>query len=94
MSTKGLVTTVAVFATLFSLPALAATAVEEASLCAAAAEAQGIASLDEYSAKFIKSRGAATKQVVIELISYESGDVLTAQCKIKRGEVAEVELKA
>lgn len=79
---------------LMSLPASAATPAEEVALCAAAADAEGLAPASGYRPKFIDSRGGALKRVTIELVPYDRGDVLTAECRIRRGEVVEVALKA
>lgn len=82
------------FAAFVPLPASAATLAEEIALCAAAADAEGLAAASDYRAEFVDSRGGASKRVTIELIPYDSGDVLTAECQIRRGEVLEVALKA
>lgn len=82
------------FAAFVCLPASAATLAEEIALCAAAADAEGLAPASDYRPEFIDSRGGAAKRVTIELIPYDSGDVLTAECRIRRGEVLDVALKA
>ncbi|HOP20011.1 MAG TPA: hypothetical protein PLV61_08165 [Parvularculaceae bacterium] len=76
-------------------PAFAASADEQVSLCAAAADAQGIAATDAYRAKFMKSKGGAVQTVTIKLVP-EAGESesITAECKIKRGEVIGVTVKA
>lgn len=61
-------------------------------LCAAAVEAEGLADVNEYDVKF---GGAATaKRLDIKLIPNAGGDTLIAQCRIRRGEVTSVKLKA
>lgn len=88
-----LVSTVAILA----LPGLAfaADADTQVALCAAAADAQGVASADDYRAKFLKSKGGAVKTVTIKLIPIaDSADAITAQCRIKRGEVIDFAVKA
>ncbi len=77
-----------------SAPAMATTLTEEVALCAAAADTQGLAAKDEYWANFVSKRGAATKRLTIELIPHGSGEVLTAECSIRRGEVIDINLKA
>lgn len=77
-----------------SPPASAATLAEEIALCAAAADAEGLAPAGDYRPKFVDSRGGAAKRVTIELIPYDGGEVLTAECRMRRGEVLEVALKA
>lgn len=76
-------------------PAYAASADEQVSLCAAAADAQGIASVEDYRAKFMKSKGAAVTTVTIKLVpAAGESEAITAECKIKRGEVIGVTVKA
>ena len=67
----------------------------QTALCAAAADAEGIAAAADYRAKFQKSKGAATKTVTVELIPVSGGaDAIVAECQIRRGEVIEVAVKA
>jgi len=76
-------------------PAHAAGEVAQVELCAAALDAQGLAAASDYRAKFIKSKGGAIKTVTIELIPMTSGgEVKTAECQIKRGEVTDVAVSA
>lgn len=75
-------------------PAYAAGEVAQVELCAAALDAQGLAAASDYRAKFIKSKGGATKTVTVELIPLSGGDVKTAECQIKRGEVTEAAVSA
>lgn len=62
-------------------------------VCAAAAEADGVVSAGEYRAKFETGSGAATKTVAITLYPTE-GQAISAECKIRRGEVTEFTVKA
>lgn len=82
----------------FVLNAGAASASEfddQTAMCAAAADAQGIAAASDYRAKFQKSKGASTKTVTVELIPMVAGvEVIVAECQIKRGEVVGVVVKA
>lgn len=78
-----------------SAPAFASGEVAQVELCAAALDAQGLAASSDYRAKFIKSKGGATKTVTVELIPMVNGaDVKTAECQIKGGEVTGVAVKA
>ena len=76
-------------------PAFAASFDEQVALCAAAADEQGIAAADAYRAKFVKSKGGGVQTVTIKLVP-EAGETesITAECKIKRGEVIGVTVKA
>ncbi|MEZ5893857.1 MAG: hypothetical protein R3C58_12040 [Parvularculaceae bacterium] len=76
-----------------SAPASAADWTKNVGICAAAAEAEGLVTAGDYRAKFLSGQGAAIKTVAIELIPTE-GDAITAECKIKRGEVMEIGVKA
>lgn len=88
-----IVSTIAIFA--LPTAAFAADADGEVALCAAAADAEGIAAIDDYRAKFLKSKGGAVKTVTILLVPAVGDDAsITAQCKIKRGEVIDVAVKA
>lgn len=80
--------------TLAALPATAATWADHVQLCAEAVSNEGIAPTNEYRAEFIHGSGASAKRVEIELIPHNGGDVLIAECKIKRGEVTEVSVEA
>lgn len=77
-----------------STPAVAADASTQVSLCAAALDAQGIAALDAYRAKFVKSKGGSVQKIVLKLIPVESGESMEAECTIKRGEVLTAAIKA
>ena len=67
---------------------------ERVDLCAAALADQGLIEADAYRAKFKTGGGGGVKKVRVTLIPKDGGDRLTAQCKIKRGEVVSAELKA
>jgi len=73
--------------------ALAADWTENVNLCALAAENEGLVAAGEYRAKFVRGGGGATKTIAIELIPHD-GDTMEAVCKIRRGEVSEIELAA
>ena len=72
-------------------PAFAADWSEKIDLCAAAVQAEGLAEVENYSIKFA---GGASRKVTIELVPNNGGDKLEAECRIRRGEVSSVELKA
>ncbi len=79
--------------TAFAATANAADWNKNVDLCAAAAETEGHVVAGEYRAKFLRGGGGATKTVSIQLIPHE-GDAMEAVCKIRRGEVSEIELTA
>lgn len=88
-----LVSTAAIFAA--PTVAFASSADDQVALCASAADAEGIAAAADYRAKFLKSKGGAVKTVTIKLVPFtDDADSITAQCRIKRGEVIEVGVKA
>ena len=64
---------------------------EKISLCAAAVQEEGLADVENYRVKFA---GGASRKVSIELIPNDGGETLEAECRIRRGEVSSVELKA
>lgn len=64
---------------------------EKISLCAEAVEAEGLAEVDNYRVRF--SSGASRK-LTIELIPLDGGEKLTAECRMSRGKVTEVSMKA
>ena len=80
-------------ATFIAAPAGAADWPKQVGICAAAAEAEGVVTTGAYRAKFLTGSGAATKTVAIELRPDE-GEAITAECKIRRGEVTEFTVKA
>jgi len=84
-------------AAIFALPAtaFAADVSGQVALCAAAADAEGIAAADAYRAKFLKSKGGAVTTVTIKLVPIaDDAGTITAECRIKRGEVIDVAAKA
>ena len=85
-----LVLSAAVFAT---AQANAADWPKQVGICAAAAEQEGLVTAGSYRAKFLNGSGAATKTVAIELTPND-GEAITAECKIRRGEVTEFTVKA
>ncbi|MEX0644987.1 MAG: hypothetical protein WD076_06740 [Parvularculaceae bacterium] len=75
--------------------AFASEAGDQVALCAAALDAQGIASADAYRAKFLKSKGGAVKSVTVKMIPVADGaEAIEAECQIRRGEVVDVTVKA
>lgn len=83
----------AVASAAFAAPANAADWTETIGVCAAAAEAEGVVTAGEYRAKFLTGSGASTKTISIELRP-DAGEAITAQCKVRRGEVTEFSVKA
>lgn len=75
-------------------PALATSVDQQVALCAAALDAEGIAAADAYRARFVKSRGGAAKTVQVKMIPIGEGESITAECRIRRGEVTDVSVKA
>ena len=82
----------AVASAAFAAPANAADWTETIGVCAAA-EAEGVVTAGEYRAKFLTGSGASTKTISIELRP-DAGEAITAQCKVRRGEVTEFSVKA
>ncbi|MEX6632119.1 hypothetical protein [Hyphococcus lacteus] len=80
-------------ALVFGTPAFAGDWTETVDLCAAAAEAEGAVTANEYRSKFLYGSGASTKKVAIEMTS-ANGDVVKAECKIRRGKVTSIDIKA
>lgn len=72
-------------------PAFAADWSEKINLCAAAVQDEGLAEIENYRVKFA---GGASRKLTIELIPNDGGETLEAECRIRRGEVSSVELKA
>ena len=62
-------------------------------LCAAAISDAGIANSEDYKVKFISGGGGATKRVLVKLISKNDGEDITAECRIRRGEVSDIDVK-
>ncbi len=74
-------------------PAFASTD-RQVQLCAAALSQAGVAPADSFRAKFLKARGGAVQTVTVRLIPISGGEGMTAECKIKAGEVIDAGLKA
>ncbi len=66
---------------------------ERVDICAAAIEEQGLADMDNYRVDFVSGSGGSVKRVVVRLIPTADGERMTAQCRIKRGKLVDVELK-
>ncbi len=79
---------------MFVAPAFAQSANDQATMCADALEAEGLAPGDDFSSRFIKSKGGSVKTVTVKLVPYSGGDTVEGVCKIKRGEVLSAEVKA
>lgn len=74
-------------------PAFAGSWDAESALCADAIAAEAGVDGALYTVKTTKARPGATKRLTVELRA-DGKATLTGQCKIKRGEVIEVELQA
>lgn len=72
-------------------PGFAADWGKKIDLCAAAVEKEGLADVENYSVKFANG---ASRKLTIKLIPNEGGETLEAVCRMRRGEVSSVELKA
>lgn len=81
-------------APLFVTPAFAGEREDQVALCASALDAQGLAKAGDYRAKFVKAKGGAAQTVTIKLIPTADGQSLTAECLIKKGEVAEAAIQS
>ena len=79
---------------LAAAPAFAGERESQVSLCASALDAQGLAKQDDYRAKFVKAKGGAAQTVTIKLIPNAEGPTMTAECLIKKGEVAEAAIQS
>ncbi|HBS32303.1 MAG TPA: hypothetical protein DEA40_11270 [Parvularcula sp.] len=97
---KALSTAIAASALILSVapllvtPAFAGEREDQVNLCASAIDAQGLANTGDYRAKFVKAKGGAAQTVTIKLIPTREGDSLTAECLIKKGEVAEATIQS
>ncbi len=68
---------------------------ENVALCAAALDEQGIASSQTYRPKLQNVRDGSTKRVTVKMTSTADGaEPIIAECKIRRGEVVDVSVKA
>jgi len=81
-------------AAIFGASASAASLSEQISLCKAAIADEGLVDVNDYRAEFVRVRGASAKRLTIELIPRSEGEEMTAECKIRRGEVQKVELES
>lgn len=75
-------------------PAFAGERDNQVSLCASALNEQGLAAIDAYRAKFLKAKGGAVQTIVVKLIPFADGPSLTAECRIKRGEVTSAAIQS
>ena len=75
-----------------AVPANATNWGQQVDLCAAAVDAEGLANVSDYDVKF--GGAAGSKRLEIKLIPNAGGDTLIAECRIRRGEVTSVTLKA
>jgi len=82
---------VSIFA-LAAFPANATTVSDQINLCAAAIDAEELAVISDYRVKFVSASGGGAKRVSVDLIPVAEGEVLRAECKIRRGKVQEVAL--
>ena len=73
-------------------PAFAADTADLVNQCVVALDANGVASADEYRARFVRAKGASTKTVTLKLFPVDGGEPKTAECVIKRGEVQQAAL--
>ena len=76
---------------LATFPAAAAGWSEKIDQCAAAVEAEGLATVSDYDVEFVSG---ASRTLRIELTPNAGGDSLVAECKISRGKVSEVSVEA
>jgi len=84
-------TAVAGVVLLAAAPAGATNWNENMDLCATAVEAEGLAVISDHNVKFA---GGTARKLLIKLTPKAGGDSLVAECKIRRGEVTEVSIKA
>lgn len=73
--------------------ALAGTWDEAKAVCADAVAAEAGLNGQTFAAKLEKARDGGTQRVTVKLTP-ESGAAVTGECKVRRGEVVSVELKA
>lgn len=94
MINKTLFVSAAFLGASLSAPALATDWSGHLELCAAAISEAGIANSDDYKVKFISAGGGATKRVLVKLIAEGDAEDITAECRIRRGEVKDVTVKS
>ncbi|MEM6536160.1 MAG: hypothetical protein AAF668_00365 [Pseudomonadota bacterium] len=85
---KKIVAAAAVSLVAFAVPANASTS-KQIGMCVSAMKEAGIAPSGEFKTKFVKSRGASTKTLILDLIP-ASGSKVTNSCKVARGKVKSV----
>ncbi|NOX82736.1 MAG: hypothetical protein GXP06_07090 [Alphaproteobacteria bacterium] len=85
---------VSIFTLTAAVPAHAASISEQVNLCAEAINAQELAVVSDYRVKFIRTTGGSAKRLSLELIPHADGEVLRAECKVRRGKVVEVALQS
>lgn len=78
-------------ALIVAAPAYAVDWNQKMDLCAAAVDAEGLAKVTDHNIKFVSG---SSRKLTIKLLPKAGGDSLIAECKIRRGEVTEVGLKA
>ena len=90
-ATSALIAAASVFAT----AATAASTSEQLAMCAAELESRGVASSDDYRPEFKGISGGGTKKLTLKMKPISDGkEPVTATCKIKRGQVTDVVVKA
>ena len=77
-----------------SSTAFAADVADEVALCARALDDQGLASADDYRAKFQGRRGGRVTKLEVRLVPKADGKAIDAVCEIRRGEVVSATLTA
>lgn len=82
----------AAFSLTLGLSAAYAGTQEDMAACLAEIEASSTA--DDYRAKFKGVRGGGMKTMTFKLTSISGGDDAVAVCKVKRGKVVDVSIKA
>lgn len=83
-----------VFSMIISTHAGAQSINDQVSLCAEAIKQENLASTSDYKVQFVRVEGAAAKRLTVELVPVDEGETVLAECKIRRGKVTEVALKA
>ncbi|MEO0398582.1 MAG: hypothetical protein AAF224_04065 [Pseudomonadota bacterium] len=75
-------------------PASAGTS-DQIAMCLAALDEGGEVNTSDYEPRFKGVRGGGLKRLSLELAPVvDGGDTLEAECKIRRGEVVDIEVKA
>ena len=73
-------------------PASANSWSEKVDLCASAVEANELANINEYDVQF--GNATSSRRLEIKLVPNAGGKTLIAECRLRRGEVTAVALKA